>query len=401
MVYCQLMREITILAQKIKQLRLSRGWTLDELVARIGGVVTKQAISKYELGLDRPSAPVLTKIAGAFNLKTIQLLLEPKYRIEFIAYRKRSALRKKEQLRIENFVKESLEERLKIQNLVCPDATLNVPIRKFNINRLDEVEKAADTIRTEWNLGKDQISSVTGILENKLIHILEVDANDKFDGMAAVAYEDHHIKGVAIVVRKGTQGERQRLNLAHELGHLVLKISQSIDEEKAAFRFGAAFLAPKEWIMREVGTKRTAIDVQELIILKKKFGLSLQSILFRLKDLDMISESYYIQWVRCINKRGWKRQEPNPLSAEKTEWLKQNVYKAFAESLLSQVDAETLLGEKIDDKAQLSLKKMCSFIKLPLEERRRILAEQAEKIASDYEDDRTRDSWQAGDFLEH
>lgn len=390
-----------MLAQKIKQLRLSKGWTLDELVARIGGVVTKQAISKYELGLDQPSAPVLTKIAGAFNLKAIQLLSEPKYRIEFIAYRKRSALRKKEQSRIENFVKERLEERLKVQNLVCPNATLNVPVRKFNINRLDEVEKAADTIRSEWSLGKDQISSLTGVLENKLIHIIEVDANDKFDGMAAVAYEDHHIKGVAIVVRKGIAGERQRLNLAHELGHLVLKISQSVDEEKAAFRFGAAFLAPKEWIMREVGDKRTAIDVQELIILKKKFGLSLQSILYRLKDLDMISGSYYIQWVRCISKMGWKRQEPNPLPIERAEWLKQNVYKAFAESLLSQVDAETLLGEKIDDKTPLSLKKIRSFIKLPLEERRRILAEQAEKAAPDYENDNARDAWQAGDFLEH
>ena len=389
-----------MLAKKIKQLRLSRGWSLDELVAHIGGVVTKQAISKYELGLDQPSAPVLAKIASAFNLKTIQLLSEPKYRIEFIAYRKRCVLRKKEQSRIENFVRESLEERLKIQNLVCPTATLNVPVQKFHINRLDEVEKAADSIRAEWSLGKDQISSLTGILENKLIHILEIDANDKFDGMAAVAYEDYHIKGVAIVVRKGTPGERQRLNLAHELGHLVLKITQSVDEEKAAFRFGAAFLVPKEWIVREVGDKRTAIDLQELLILKKKFGMSIQSILYRLKELDMISEPYYVQWFRYINKMGWKRQEPNPLLVERTEWLKQNVYKAFAESLLGQVEAETLLGEKIDDKAPLSLKKIRSLMKLPLEERRRILAEQAEKAASDYNNDRTRAAWQAGDFLE-
>jgi len=395
------MKGKSVLAQKIKQLRLSRGWTLDELVARIGGVVTKQAISKYELGLDQPSASVLTKIASAFNLKTIQLLTEPKYRIEFIAYRKRSALRKKEQSRIENYVKESLEERLKIQNLVCPNVILNVPMRKFNINRLDEVEEAADTMRKEWNLGKDQISSVIGVLENKLIHILEVDANDKFDGMAAVAYEDHHIKGVAIVVRKGIPGERQRLNLAHELGHLVLKIAQSIDEEKAAFRFGAAFLAPKEWITREVGNKRTAIDVQELIILKKKFGLSFQSVLFRLRDLNIISEPYYIYWARCINKLGWRKQEPHPIPVERAEWLKQNVYKAFAESLLSQVDAETLLGKKIEDNAPLSLKKIRSFIKLPLEERRRILAEQAEKAVLDYENDHTRDAWQAGDFIEH
>ena len=389
-----------MLAQKIKQLRLSRGWSLDELVAHIGGVVTKQAISKYELGLAQPSAPVLAKIASAFNLKTIQLLSEPKYRIEFIAYRKRSALRKKEQARIENYVKERLEERLRVQTLVCPNVTLTVPVQKFNINRLDEVEKAADTVRTEWNLGKDQISSVTGVLENKLIHILEVDANEKFDGMAAVAYEDHHVKGVAIVVRKGTPGERQRLNLAHELGHLVLKVSQRVDEEKAAFRFGAAFLAPKEWISREVGDKRTAIEIQELLILKKKFGMSLQSILYRLKELNIISETYYVQWVRCVNKSGWKKQEPNPLSIEKAEWLKQNVYKAFAESLLSQVDAETLLGNKIEDKTPLSLKKIRSFMKLPLEERRRILAEQAEKAASDYANDHLRAAWQAGDFLE-
>lgn len=390
-----------MLAKKIKQLRLSRGWSLDELVAHIGGVVTKQAISKYELGLDQPSAPVLAKIASAFNLKTIQLLSEPKYRIEFIAYRKRSALRKKEQARIENYAKERLEERLRIQNLVCPNMALTVPVQKFNINRLEDVEKAADTIRTDWNLGKDQISSVTGVLENKLIHILEVDANEKFDGMAAVAYEDHHVKGVAIVVRKGTPGERQRLNLAHELGHLVLKVSQSVDEEKAAFRFGAAFLAPKEWISREVGDVRTAIEIQELLILKKKFGMSLQSILYRLKELNIISETYYVQWVRCVNKSGWKKQEPNPLPVEKAEWLKQNVYKAFAESLLSQVDAETLLGNKIEDKTPLSLKKIRSFMKLPLEERRRILAEQAEKAASDYENDHTRAAWQAGDFLEH
>jgi len=389
-----------MLAQKIKQLRLSRGWSLNELVAQIGGVVTKQAISKYELGLAQPSAPVLAKIANAFNLKTIQLLSEPKYRIEFIAYRKRSALRKKEQTRIENYVKERLEERVRVQNLVCPNVTLTVPVQKFNINRLEEVEKAADTIRTDWNLGKDQISSVTGVLENKLIHILEVDANDKFDGMAAVAYEDHHVKGVAIVVRKGTSGERQRLNLAHELGHLVLKVSQAVDEEKAAFRFGAAFLAPKEWISREVGDKRTAIEIQELLILKKKFGMSLQSILYRLKELNIISETYYVQWVRCVNKSGWKKQEPNPLPVEKVEWLKQNVYKAFAESLLSQVDAEILLDNKIGDKTPLSLKKIRSFMKLPLEERRRILAEQAEKAAADYENDHTRAAWQAGDFLE-
>ncbi|MBU0571162.1 MAG: XRE family transcriptional regulator [Candidatus Omnitrophica bacterium] len=389
-----------MLSKKIKQLRLSKGWSLDELSARIGGIVTKQSLSKYELGTAQPSATVLNKIAAAFGVKTIKLLAEQKFNIEFIAYRKRCSLPKKEQNRIENFVRESLEERLKIQNLVCPTAKLDIPVQKYNINELDEVEKAADSIRTKWSLGRDQISSITDILENKLIHILEIDANNKFDGMAAVAYEDKHIKGIAIVVRRGTAGERHRLNLAHELGHVVLKVAESIDEEKAAFRFGAAFLAPEDLIKREVGDTRKAIDINELFILKNKFGLSIQSILFRLKDLGIISESYCVQWFRCISKMGWRKEEPNPLPIEKAEWLKQNVYKAFSESLLSQGEAESLLGEKMEDKAPLSLKKLRSFMKLPIEERRRILAEQVEKSVSGYEEDTSRDVWQGGSFVE-
>jgi len=389
-----------IFPQKLKQLRLSKGWTLDELVARIGGIVTKQSLSKYELGLTQPSAPILAKIASVFSIKTIQLLAEPKYRIELIAYRKRCALRKKEQTRIENLVKENFAERLKIQDLVCPNAALDIPIRKFPINRLEDAEEAADKIRSEWKVGKDQILSITGLLENKLVHVLEIDANDKFDGMVAIAYDDGHVRGVAIVVRKGTSGERQRLNLSHEIGHLVLKISKSVDEEKAAFRFGAAFLAPKEWMLQEVGNKRTAINFEELIILKKKFGMSIQAILYRLKDLGIISEVYYTQCFRYIGRMGWKKQEPLPLSVEEPEWLKQNVYKAYAESLLSQNDAEAILKEEIEDKTTLSLKTIRSFMKLPMEERRRILSEQAVKAASHYENDHMRDAWQIGDFAE-
>lgn len=394
------MKPNSILAQKLRQMRLSKGWTLDELVARIGGIVTKQALSKYEKGLSQPSAPILAKIASVFNIKTIQLLTQPKYRIELIAYRKRCALRKKEQKRIENLVRGDFEERLKIQDLVCPTATLDIPINKLPVNRLEDVEGAADKIRTEWKLGKDQISSVTGLLENKLVHVLEIDASEKFDGMAAVAYDDGDIKGVAIVVRKGTAGDRQRLNLSHEIGHLILKISKSVDEEKAAFRFGAAFLAPREWILREVGDKRSAINLEELIILKQKFGMSIQAILYRLRDLDIISEVYYTQCVRYISRLGWKRQEPYPLTVEKAEWLKQNVYKAYAESLLSQDEAEAVLKEKIEDKTPLSLKTIRSFMKLPMEERRRILSEQAAKVTSHYEDDPARDAWQSGDFSE-
>lgn len=387
------------MANRIKQLRLSRGWTLDELVAQIGGIVSKQAISKYELNLDRPSTPVLSKIAAAFGVKTIHLFSEPKYRIQLVAYRKKCALPKKEQHRIESLVRERFEERLKIQNLVSSDAILDVPVNDFPINKVEEAEEAADSLRKSWHLGQDQISNLTGLLESKLVHVLEVDASEKFDGMAALAYDNQNIKGTAIVVRKGIPGGRQRLNLSHELGHLVLKVSKNVDVEDAAFRFGAAFLAPKEWVLREVGRNRTALGVQELIILKKRFGISIQAIIYRLKTLNVISDSYYTSCMRYVSNAGWKKQEPLPLPVEKPEWLKQNVYKAVSESLLSQSEAEMVIGEKIEDGLSLSLRKMRSFMTLPMEERRRLLLEQAEKAIPYYESDQSRGIWQAGDFL--
>lgn len=50
-----------------------------------------------------------------------------------------------------------------------------------------------------------------------------------------------------------------------------------------------------------------------------------------------------------------------------------------------------------------SLGEIREFLKLPIEERRRILAEQAEQIAEHYEEEsarRERETWQGGDICQ-
>ena len=70
-------------------------------------------------------------------------------------------------------------------------------------------------------------------------------------------YNDEH---PLIIVNKTFPGDRQRLSLAHELGHLVLKLDEGIDEEAAAFRFAGAFLIPKQTAIQELGPKRRMLD---------------------------------------------------------------------------------------------------------------------------------------------
>ena len=52
-----------------------QGLTLDEVATRLNGVVTKQAISKYERGLMSPSPPVLAALQKLYGISSTELSL--------------------------------------------------------------------------------------------------------------------------------------------------------------------------------------------------------------------------------------------------------------------------------------------------------------------------------------
>jgi len=60
--------------------------------------------------------------------------------------------------------------------------------------------------------------------------------------------------------------------------------------------------------------------------------------------------------------------------------------------------------ETIETTAPLTLAERLAFLKLPIEERRRILAKQAEAMVAEYdleENRREREIWQGGDIVEY
>lgn len=390
-----------MISKRLKQLRLARGLSLDALVAGMGGLVTKQALSKYELGKAKPSPAVLTKLASVLGVKAMHLWSEPSIDVQFIAYRKGSGLPRKSQIQVEALVSQALEERVRLQALTNQHDG-DIPIQSLRIKKLADAEEAAVQIRSDWHLGLAPISSVSGVLEDHFVHVLEVESDEKFDGISAVAYnEEGGIAAAAVATRKGVPGERQRLNLAHELGHLVLKVPVTVDEEKAAFRFAAAFLAPADTIFREVGTKRASIQLLELLLLKQKLGMSIQALIYRLRDLGIITESYCNKWWININRLGIKKKEPGELSPECPQWLRRTVFRALSEGLITKDEAEHILGEKIQAEEPLSLIGRRAFMQLSKEERRKILESQAEKAIPLYAPDKDRDEMQAGDFIEY
>jgi Zn-dependent peptidase ImmA (M78 family) len=323
--------------------------------------------------------------------------------VEFLAYRKGAALPKGEQARVEGLVAEGLETRVHLQQLLGQGSESSLPVQMFAIEKLEDTEMAATQLRQQWQLGLDPIANVIDVLERHSVHVIEIDAAEKFDGISAVAYDPGgRGHSAAVVTRRGVPGERQRLSLAHELGHLALKIPEAVDQETGAFRFGAAFLAPAALVRQEVGRKRASIQSQELMLLKRQYGMSIQALVRRLRDLEIITESYYRQWCVDINRLGWRKHEPLEMPPEQPQWLRRSALHAFAEGLISQAEAAAMIGEPLQAEGMtLPAVERRSFMKLPLEERRRILAEQAEKLSAHYVQDSEWREMEGGDLVEY
>ncbi len=375
-----------MIGERLNQLRLARNLTLDALSAQIGGMVTKQALSKYERNQAQPSPLVLTRLSTALGVKANYFLSPPQITAEFIAYRKATSLLEREKARIKSVVTQSLEDRFRVQTLIGQTTADVLPWNELAISSLEETEKQASYMRTAWDLGTSPIGDLVGTLEEHQLCILFVEADDKFDGIAALGYDaSGDVFAGAIVSRQDVPGERQRLSLSHELGHLVLKVPGNIDEEKAAFRFGSAFLVPADRLIREIGTKRSYIHISELLILKKQFGISIQALLRRMLDLGIINESYYRRWFIFINKTGWKKHEPDELARETPKWLERSLSRLVGEGALSREEAESMLGTSLDAEEPMNIVQRHAFLKLPMDQRRQILANQARLLSGYYE----------------
>lgn len=390
-----------VLGERLRRFRLARGMSLDDLHAAIGGLVSKQALSKYERGKMRPKVTILNRIASTLGVKSTQLWGESVCHVEWIAFRKRANLRKKEQEQLESIVAELMEKRLSLQKRIGELESLELPIQDVPVSSLDDAEAAAMALRRQWGLGAEPIPILLEVLEARGIHIIEVDADEKFDGVSAVARDgEGNVLAAAIATRRGTSGDRHRLNVAHELGHLILNPDISVDAEKAAFRFGAAFLAPAEGLYRELGEKGRRIRHNDLLYLKWHYGISIQAILFRLRDLGLITNSHFQQWWIEINKSGWRTREPIDIPRETPKRFHRQVYRALSDELIEEWEADQLLNDSLTTSSPRSLIERRAFLQLPTDLRRNLLKEQAKQMADYYEANSEWREIEGGDFVE-
>lgn len=328
------------IGERLKIARRIAGLSQQALAEEVG--VSKMAISKYERGQVIPGSAMLLRLARALGIK-IEFFFRPiTVTLTSPSFRCRASLPKKQREAILRQTQEWLERYLEVESFFneLPSFTLPPDLDR-RVASLDEVERVALDLRRGWNLGLDPIENLMEVLEDQGSKVGLVDGHDAFDSLTLWANGEVPV----IVVKRNVPGDRQRSNLAHELGHLVLEPVGDVDAEKAARRFAGAFLVPKSVARFELGPERHTLDVHELHSLKHKYGLSMQAWIYRAKELEILSESAVEGLFRYFSQQGWRRQEPgDPIPPEEPGRMERLVIRAWAEDMITKSRAAELLG---------------------------------------------------------
>ena len=112
-------------------------------------------------------------------------------------------------------------------------------------------------------------------------------------------------------------------------------------DEQFAMRFAAALLVPAEAARRELGIHRRGLDIDELGLLKQRWGLSMQGWIRRARDLEIIGADLYRSLNIQFRSAGWHRAEPFRYESSETPGLfRRLVLRALAEKMITSEDAE-------------------------------------------------------------
>ncbi|MDN3517026.1 ImmA/IrrE family metallo-endopeptidase [Aquisalimonas lutea] len=336
-----------MIGNRIQRARKAAGISLRALAEQTG--VSHTALNKFEHGTLTPSSAQLIKIGRVLGVRSEYFLRPDRVEVELeeIEYRKHSKTPKKVLDRITANVLDQAERWIELLDLypVPPIRTFAVPDSiPEEISDYEQLEIVAERVREEWELGENPIPDLIDTLESQglLVILTEIPPEARFDGLAGNVGEQH-----VIVVSKDISGDRQRLTLAHELGHRLLagRLKDTVDEEKACQRFAGAFLLPARAVREHLGDHRRALEWRELYLLKREFGISMAAGLVRAAQAGIIGEDLKKRMFAGLRKHGWHKGEPGePVKQESSVLFEQLVYRALAEDVIGQSKAAELLN---------------------------------------------------------
>lgn len=285
--------ETTFVGHRLTEAREIRGITKKELADLLGK--SPQAVSGYEIGTFSPNTDTMDDICRILNLPLSffthkganSCINGPIY---FRSLKSTLNTKRKQAGRWLQWV----SNRIEFYNQYLDFPQVNLPKYEIDWNDLsdDRLEDIAGDVRKFWGLGNGPINNLTLLFENNGIIISHYNLGIReLDACSTI------INGLPIILINTHSASCSRIlmDLAHELGHIVLHTDVDRDQltnkehtklEKQAWCFAAAFLMPTESFATEVVDTRLAA----FTLLKRRWRVSIAAMIMRCKTLMIIDD---------------------------------------------------------------------------------------------------------------
>ena len=342
-----------IFSRRLRNARLMRGWSMQQLCVMMGDIITKQAISKYERGESMPDSTVLIALCNALGVTPDYLFRQNRSSLNNIHYRKLTRLSAKEEKAINLMVEDAIERIYEIEDICGIERKFDSSVIDVQIQDTEDVIRAAAMLRQSWNMGQAAITNVINMLETNGVIVVEVDASDAFSGLNGSL--DSGIP--VIVLNRQMSAERKRFTALHELGHALLHFSEEIDEkteEQLCNIFANELLITKQIFIQAIGEKRHDIALVELKNLQAEYGISVDALMYKARYLEVISENRYsTYWKKKNFDLQFKLQvEKSNIEDERSTKFENLVYRALSCGLITESKAAVLLNKKTEEVLQ-------------------------------------------------
>lgn len=205
-----------------------------------------------------------------------------------------------------------------------------------------QIEELASQVRQQWELGTGPIDNFQYVLESHGIIVTSTKlVNSEIDAFSqrvriGNGHNQSYVYIIALAIGEKPI-ERLRFDMAHELGHILMhpweESNGDLDRdsfkarEKQANMFASSLLLPRKAFTRDIMAYAAEVDYYRH--LKKKWRVSMQAMMYRARQLNIITGNQFSYMMRRVSKNGWRKKEPGDVPGK----LNSTIFQAALDSL--------------------------------------------------------------------
>lgn len=273
------------------------------------------SVTAWESGAKQPNRATLAKLALA-------LKVEPQFfgggapprvnKPHFRSLRSTPQIAQDEAEVYGQFVAEvtgMLENAVEFPEVSLPDLPVDPD------ERTTSPEKVAQQAREFFSVGPGPVQHTIRLVERTGVIVVFCEP-----GIAAIDAYSLHTAMRPIIVLNPVKDDyyRQRFDVAHELGHLIMhhdaEPGGKVAEEQAN-RFAAEFLMPADEIAPFLPGSTAGRAWAQFAELKEHWGVSLAALLYRARALGVMGDVSYRNAMVRMAQNGWRRAEPGRVTS--------------------------------------------------------------------------------------